>query len=466
MATTILVLAANPVDTPQLRLDEEVREINSGLERSRKRDEIVLKPILAARQIDVRRAMLDYEPNIVHFSGHGAGAEGIAFQGETGGAELVNVEALAGFFKLFADKVTCIVLNACYSEAQAEAIAKYIPYVIGMNKEIGDKPSIDFAVAFYDALGAGKSVQFAYDLACNAIEWQALPEALKPILKLGPRPGETGFSPLIVERASPSQSQSTTSSESLRRTTETNPPGAPAQPKSVESTDTPQRARAPESPDAAIPLFMTISRRQLEQLKMHQGLLDDYVQGYLMSSERFVQCNDIKSKFEEGKHKNFGELTDDYWKNARASLTRALMISVVPPGLMVDEIKRYADSFIDEANLARQAVDKVAESPEDATRKTIETALNQALDHIETANIAIEVVTKKCHENAMAELHQIDALLKAIFEQGLEPREATERRFIVETVKVTQTFGEEGRALTEPREVRPSVAPEPPTQRS
>lgn len=76
----------------------------------------------------------------------------------------------------------CVVLNACYSEAQAEAIAKHIPHVIGMNKAIGDNAAIEFAVAFYDALGAGKTIDFAYRLACNAILLSGLPENLTPVL--------------------------------------------------------------------------------------------------------------------------------------------------------------------------------------------------------------------------------------------------------------------------------------------
>jgi hypothetical protein len=35
------------------------------------------------------------------------------------------------------------------SQVQAEAIAQYIPYVIGMNQAIGDKAAIEFAVGFY-----------------------------------------------------------------------------------------------------------------------------------------------------------------------------------------------------------------------------------------------------------------------------------------------------------------------------
>ena len=75
-----------------------------------------------------------------------------------------------------------MVLNACYSEIQAIAIAKCIPYVVGMKKAIGDAAAIEFAVAFYDGLGAGDSVEFAYKLACNAIQWAGIPENCIPVL--------------------------------------------------------------------------------------------------------------------------------------------------------------------------------------------------------------------------------------------------------------------------------------------
>lgn len=54
-------------------------------------------------------------------------------------------------------------LNGCYSAAQAKEIAKHIPYVIGMNQSINDAAAIEFAVGFYDALGNGESVEFAFE---------------------------------------------------------------------------------------------------------------------------------------------------------------------------------------------------------------------------------------------------------------------------------------------------------------
>ncbi|SDJ17905.1 CHAT domain-containing protein [Bradyrhizobium lablabi] len=182
MARTILFLAANPKNTARLRLDEEFREVQSGLERARKRDQFVLAQRLAPRSADIRRAMLDIRPGIVHFCGHGSGSEGLVFEDPLGNAKLVSTRALGGLFKLFADSVDCVLLNACYSAVQARGISKHIQYVIGMKKAIGDRAAIEFSVAFYDALGSGESYEFAYHIACNALSWSTISEHLTPIL--------------------------------------------------------------------------------------------------------------------------------------------------------------------------------------------------------------------------------------------------------------------------------------------
>ncbi|MBN3871837.1 CHAT domain-containing protein [Nostoc sp. JL33] len=180
----ILFLAANPKGTTQLRLGEESREIKEGLLRSKEGHKFKIETKWAVRPDDLRRAMLDFEPQIVHFSGHGTGEEGLALENNEGEAQLVTTNSLANLFKLFASRgVQCVVLNACYSEVQAEAIAQYINCVVGMKKEIGDKAAIKFTVGFYDGLGAGWSFEDSYHLGCNAIEMEGIPEHLTPILK-------------------------------------------------------------------------------------------------------------------------------------------------------------------------------------------------------------------------------------------------------------------------------------------
>ncbi|MEO0935826.1 MAG: CHAT domain-containing protein, partial [Cyanobacteria bacterium J06641_2] len=152
------------------------RDIKEGLLRSQNREKFDIRYDLAVRPRDIRRAILDYRPNMIHFSGHGFGDKGLSFEDVTGEEKLVTGEALAGLFKQFSKQVECVLLNACYSEVQADAIVEHIDYVIGMNNSVGDKAAIEFAVGFYDGLLAynaqydeSSSVEFAFNLACNAI---------------------------------------------------------------------------------------------------------------------------------------------------------------------------------------------------------------------------------------------------------------------------------------------------------
>jgi len=179
----ILFFASNPKDTPPLRLDEEVREIDEGLRRARQREQFKLIQKWAVRAEDLRRGLLDEQPEIVHFSGHGSPINGLVCENSQGNAELVPPDALAELFSLCSSYVRCVVLNACYSEAQANAIAEHIPYVVGMAKAIGDSAAVKFAVGFYDALGAGRSYDDAFKFGRNAISLSGIPEDSTPQLK-------------------------------------------------------------------------------------------------------------------------------------------------------------------------------------------------------------------------------------------------------------------------------------------
>jgi hypothetical protein len=180
-AKSILLMASNPKGSQGLRLQEEEREIRERL-RLAGYGKTPINSTGATRPRDVQQAMLDFKPQIVHFSGHGVGEEGLVFEDMAGLQKLVGTAALANLFRLFSHRVECVVLNACYSRFQAEAIAKHIEYVIGMSQGIGDKAAIEFSVGFYSALGSGESIDFAYELGCNAIQFEGLSENLTPVL--------------------------------------------------------------------------------------------------------------------------------------------------------------------------------------------------------------------------------------------------------------------------------------------
>ena len=119
----ILLLTANPKNTDRLRLDEEVREIQAALDQSKNRDQFEIITRWAVRVDDLQPILLDHTPQIVHFSGHGGGSQGLALEDELGQMQLVSATALAGLFKLF-KVVECVFLNAaCYSK-RCRAISK------------------------------------------------------------------------------------------------------------------------------------------------------------------------------------------------------------------------------------------------------------------------------------------------------------------------------------------------------
>jgi hypothetical protein len=165
--TRILILAANPKDSTRLRLDEEIRDIKEGIHRSKFRDQFEIKTGTAVRSKDIRRLMLRYKPEILHFCGHGE-KKGLMVEDESGRAVFLQQEALSGLLELFADSVQCVLLNAGYSQLQAETVSRHIDVVIGMKNQMDRPTGIEFAVGFYDALGAGESFEKAFELGKNA----------------------------------------------------------------------------------------------------------------------------------------------------------------------------------------------------------------------------------------------------------------------------------------------------------
>jgi len=182
----ILFLASDPSDAARLRLGNESREIQDRLD---DKDKFELKDRWAVRTKDVLRTIVDIKPQIVHFAGHGMETGELCFEDEQGNTKRVQPEALAALFRMVAEHVKCVVINTCFSEEQAKAIAEHILFVIGMKQAIEDKAAIEFAAGFYTALEADQSIENiekAFELGCVSIQLDGIPaEDLTPVLIFG-----------------------------------------------------------------------------------------------------------------------------------------------------------------------------------------------------------------------------------------------------------------------------------------
>lgn len=189
----ILFLGASPRGAQPLRLDVEVREIDLAMRQAEFRERFDLCQQHAVRPADLQAALLRYRPEIVHFSGHGS-ADGIYLEDDSGQVKKAQGEVIARILGVFKKKIRCVVLNACYSKDQAEAIAKDIDSVVGMSAAIADRASIRFSASFYQALAFGSSVEEAFQLASAQVDLDGADKGSTPqLIALRKDPGEIVF---------------------------------------------------------------------------------------------------------------------------------------------------------------------------------------------------------------------------------------------------------------------------------
>lgn len=179
---SVLFLAANPIDTPQLRLDEEARAIQERIRLSEYRDSVVFESRWATRSSDILQAINETNPTVVHFSGHGAQSGELALLNPDGTTKIVSKEAISMAMSTASDTIRLVVFNACFSEAQAQSVVDYVDAAIGMTTSIGDEAACVFASQLYSAIGFGLSLQTAFRQAIAQLMLEGIKEENTPKL--------------------------------------------------------------------------------------------------------------------------------------------------------------------------------------------------------------------------------------------------------------------------------------------
>lgn len=175
----IQFLAASPVTEVRLAVERELRDIQLELSRF---PQLQLHFMGAVRPRDFTREILDKSSYVLHFSGHGMQTGEICLEDDIGKTKLVQPEALAELFKIVKNRVTCVLLNACYSQVQAEAIARHIKYVIGMSDRISATAAKAFAIGFYQNLARAYSIEEAFAVGRTLLMMESFDERDRPRL--------------------------------------------------------------------------------------------------------------------------------------------------------------------------------------------------------------------------------------------------------------------------------------------
>lgn len=157
----ILVLAANPVETNKLALDVEHRLLRNTMRDNAAAGNCELLVEWAARLKDLKNLLATHEPHVIHFAGHGT-RNGICLEDDKGNDSPITKEELADLLQSLGRRLRLVVLNACFSAVQAEAIRQAVDYVVGTTAAVADDVAIRFAAHFYEELATGKTVREAH----------------------------------------------------------------------------------------------------------------------------------------------------------------------------------------------------------------------------------------------------------------------------------------------------------------
>jgi hypothetical protein len=207
----VLLFAANPRGTDPLDLNREFREIDEEIRLGEYRDALELSIVPGTRLVDLLRKLNEIHPDVVHFSGHGNIDEEIILESREADSMTrdhsgspardmrrvdsadhasevctpgpLSKSALVDIVKACNhENIRIVVLNACHTRPQAEALCEVIDCVISMNRAISDVAAIRFAASFYGAVAFGVSVKKAFDQGLARLKAEGRPETETPEL--------------------------------------------------------------------------------------------------------------------------------------------------------------------------------------------------------------------------------------------------------------------------------------------
>ena len=197
----VLFLAAQPDAWSQMDLKVEANRLISRaneFDNSMTPVPFQVIPVFAESWNQVVDSLLQHDPEVVHFAGHGANGA-IVLNDENDAYSQITPTQLRELFEVYESqknkRIRLVVLNVCESKPVAEEIRHAVDCAIGMRTRISDHGAIEFAARFYERLGSQSSVKDAFDMARIVLDGNNEIEEKIPDLQYAPgiNPAEEFF---------------------------------------------------------------------------------------------------------------------------------------------------------------------------------------------------------------------------------------------------------------------------------
>jgi hypothetical protein len=178
--SVLAFIAAQPQDLESLRLQNEQGELERSVGHHFR-----ISTQFAARPEDLVTTLANHKPHVLHFAGHGAGADGLAMENRHGKMTLLHTKTLEKVLaeKSLSSNLRLVVLNACWSSEQARVIAEQVPAVISMRSSILDATAMKFTSHFYAKLAEGKTISDAFHQTLLILDIKKTPDRHVPELQ-------------------------------------------------------------------------------------------------------------------------------------------------------------------------------------------------------------------------------------------------------------------------------------------
>lgn len=104
---------------------------------------------------------------------------------------VVAVQSLANLISARRHQIQCVVLNACFTNTEAEVLLQHVPYLIATTAAINDDAAIAFATGFYQGLAGGDDLGEAFNVGWALVKTQLPDMQEHRKLELRERPRKT-----------------------------------------------------------------------------------------------------------------------------------------------------------------------------------------------------------------------------------------------------------------------------------